>query len=328
MKKIYLEKQFMKATNLNNYIIGEILSHNKDAGEYQIEKEDGTILTVFSHSLLGWEDYDERPNRAFDIDILNKITNKPILQPKGKIIYAVDICRSNHGTDVAGFTVSTIMQDGTIVVHFTDNLRGSYKGIAEMILKYIDKNHEIGREAELRVNTVGLGKGILDYLEDCPIPVKICGFDEVKQAHTKLREKIYQEEMIINETLKETLENLDNKVFISKDGCKVLLEQHESNIEQYALFSSLLMTCHNGGKFLCENEFELWIEKTSLNQLSSLIEIYHLMLRDNKTREEECVTSSQKRYEIENTMNFMVKAFGLANKKVKVHIGIKEESTK
>ena len=57
MKKIYLEKQFMKATNLNNYIIGEIVAQSKESGEYQIKKEDGSIMTVFSHSILGWEEY-------------------------------------------------------------------------------------------------------------------------------------------------------------------------------------------------------------------------------------------------------------------------------
>ena len=57
MKKIYLEKQFMKATGYNNFIIGEVVAHSKERGEYQIKKDDGNIITVFAHSILGWEEY-------------------------------------------------------------------------------------------------------------------------------------------------------------------------------------------------------------------------------------------------------------------------------
>lgn len=78
MKKIYLEKQFMKATDSHNYIVGEIVAHSKEKGLYQIEKEDGSILNVFSHSILGWEEYKEDKKTGYRFHYYakeNEITN-------------------------------------------------------------------------------------------------------------------------------------------------------------------------------------------------------------------------------------------------------------
>lgn len=63
MKKIYLEKQFMKATNNNGYIIGEIVGTGGNT--YTIKKQDGSILTVFPHAILGWEDYKENEETGY-----------------------------------------------------------------------------------------------------------------------------------------------------------------------------------------------------------------------------------------------------------------------
>ena len=68
MKKIYLEKQFMKAKNLDNYIIGEFVGSSQERGVHKIKQEDGNILYVLSHSLLGWEDYTEKHKKETKAD--------------------------------------------------------------------------------------------------------------------------------------------------------------------------------------------------------------------------------------------------------------------
>lgn len=71
MKKIYLEKQFMKAKNLDNYIIGEFVGSSQERGVHKIKQEDGNILYVLSHSLLGWEDYTEKHKKETKEEVAN-----------------------------------------------------------------------------------------------------------------------------------------------------------------------------------------------------------------------------------------------------------------
>lgn len=332
MKKIYLEKQFMKATNSKNYIIGEIVAHSKESGEYQIKREDGTILTVFSHSILGWEEYkEERPYRAFNVDKLNKLVQyytSPLEGQRVKTIYTIDACRQKDGSNIFGFAVSNVKENGTIVITTSGILRGTFEGVAETILESVNKDVELGREAELRVNVLGLGVGLIDYLDECPIPVKMYYNDDIKASYFSLIKKVEKEELIINTKLKEVLENLDNQIYMDGKGCLPFLRLHEQNDEQCALLGSLLLTCHEGGKFLCQHKFELWIEKgfriCLTGEVNTEVETYYLKIKDNETGEEQPLFSSQHCYEMENIMRHMTQAFDLSGTKVKVHTKIKE----
>lgn len=217
MKKIYLEKQFMKATGLNNYIIGEIIAHSKENGRYQIKKEGGNILTVFSHSILGWEEYKENKEAVYEF-------------------------------------------------------RYYAKELDDLSMFYCDlyKNGELFYKYSYDVNWA----------------------------------------YVFN-----SCENFRH--FLTKQGIKTnrIIDESWYNIRDKEKQGS---------------QFELYIEKLCKCTPDEKVkqDVFYLVLRDNQTKEEEVITSTHKRHEIEHSMHIMAKAFTKVNKDVKVHIGIKErEST-
>ena len=404
MKKIYLEKQFMKATNLNNYIIGEIVAHSKESGEYQIKKEDGSIMTVFSHSILGWEEYKEDSEvgyrfhyhakmvkekemficdiykngdffyrytygfdecsvlntsdsfryflleqgngvqlefddswnelkkkkketsvRAFTSEKLDKLAHPHDSVSKGqrvKTIYTIDTHRHTDGKNIFGFTKSTVLADGVVVVDTANTLRGNYRNVAETIINVININTKSDYEAELRVNALGLGKGLLDYLEDCPIPVKLYWMKDVRASQLALLERVEGEKLYIDVKLKEVLENLDLQLDLNGQHSTTHLKLHEQNDEHHVLLDSLILACYEGGTFFCKDKFDIYIKHSAIILKGESIEqkedTYTLILKNNETGEEVNMTSSSNLQEVEKMKHILAHSFQMAGVQFKI----------
>lgn len=333
MKKIYLEKQFIKATDSHNYIVGEIVAHSKENGLYQIKKEDGSIFNVFSHSILGWED-DDRPNRAFGIDKLKRIYRLRLSGNNSiKTIYTIDSCRCENGKNIFGVLRTEVFKDGYMAISDIRVVRCDFKEVTDILYQLIDNHKYFDVKPEVRVCTVGLGKGLLDYLDKCPIPIKEYGIIVKSDSITSLNEKVKSEKLALREKgiLFDTLVNLNIELL---DSGKMKLAQNERNDEQKTLTNCLLMACYELEEMeVSWHQFELYIEKGHTEYLTPNGNIscvrYYLILKDIETGEEDTITSTHNCYEIENVMSCMATTLTKAGKRVKVHIGIKEkESTK
>lgn len=320
MKKIYLEKQFIKATDSHNYIIGEIVAHSKEKGLYQIEKEDGSILNVFSHSILGWEE-DDRPNRAFGIDKLKRIYRLRLSGNNSiKTIYTIDSCRGGNGKNIFGVLRTEMFEDGYMAIGAIRVVCCSFEEVTDTLYHLISNHKYFDVKPEVRVCTVGLGKGLLDYLDKCPIPIKEYGVFDKSDSITSLIEKIKSEKLALREKgmVFDALANLNVESLVSG---KKKLAQNERNDEQKTLVNCLLMTCHEPEEMeVSQHRFELYIDER---------DYYYVKLKDNEVGRETCVTATHDFNRAEEAIYLMNVAFVEAGIGVKVHNGIKNnESTK
>lgn len=250
IKKIYLEKQFIKATNNNNgYVIGEIVSVGGNI--CTIKKQDGSILTVFSHAILGWEDYKEQcrsGRKAFTSYQLEKLIYTGVEKLEGKTIYTLDVFRRSNGTNMTGLTVAKLTNEG-IVVEFNDILRGTYKNMVKSLLTVIKAHNQ--PNVEIHLDITGLGIGLLDYLKGLPYTVFTYCIKDPSESHSRLIEKVENEKIkfmcnLMSNTSIEVLNDLD---IITYSNGKTMLRPHSKDEEKRALLGSLLIAACSDDKY-------------------------------------------------------------------------------
>lgn len=149
------------------------MAHPKEKGAYEIKRKDGSVISVFPYSILGWEE-DDRPNRVFDVDKLKHIQKLQFSEKvKVKTIYIVDSALVKNKGKISAILRTDLYEDGSIMIDDVCVVSClNYKGVVETLLRKVRLSKEFDINPELCVNTTGLGKGIIDYLDECPIPVK------------------------------------------------------------------------------------------------------------------------------------------------------------
>lgn len=239
MKKIYLEKQFMKALGCDSYILGEIKAVTEK--QITIKKKDGNILTVTPHALLGWEDC--KIQNLFNKEELLDVYYSHIGEEVIKIIYSVDVYRNTDGTNSTTMTKSVVTNQGKVYVNDKryDMFYRNYEDIANNINDIISKDSfKNVVDIELRVCNNGLGKGVVDYLKDCDIPIKTYYLQTFYSSPSLLIEKVKNGSLRIDKHVCDMLKEVGVE-YKGKGGRPVLRFGKMKN-DYKALFSCLLLT--------------------------------------------------------------------------------------
>lgn len=241
MKKIYLEKQFMKATNSQNYILGDIVASKEEKGLYQIYKKDGSILNIFSHAILGWED-DDRKNRAFTNENLLKIyktrfSNNVV----AKTIYLISTNRKAQGNSNGAILRIECFDDDSIAISSIRTFFGTYQDFADSLANLIKLHKDCDLNSEIVVDTIGLGSGLLGYLEQAPYPIRKFTHRDIQKSTANLIEKVNNKQIALREkpVVYEALENLNIESSIDE----VHFSMEERNDVYHAIVTCLMMAC-------------------------------------------------------------------------------------
>lgn len=243
MKKIYLEKQLMKALgNTSGYLIGNLIPQK---GKYIFKKENGKEITLMPQAILAWEDFN-RENKTFTVEQLEKIKTKyydPFIKVD-KVIYCVDSVRTEEGKHVYCLMKAEINNVDVVTIKYIVPLKNCrHVDFAKEVLHQINEQYKEEVNAELRIDVTGLGGLLSDYLEECPIPIKKYKGSMRSEMTSALVKHVEEAKFKIQDKrVIQALDNLDLH-YLPNKGTPILKRFERDDIGA-TIINCLMMSCY------------------------------------------------------------------------------------